>query len=150
MIFDSIENYELYSNINPKFKEAFDFIMSNNDNQDGKYILDGDQLIAHIISKDTKQNGTAGLEYHKKYIDIQYVVKGKERCGLAPMGNLKHKEDYNESNDLAFLDSESDDSMIEVGEGQFYIVWPHEPHRPMCAVDNRVKPIKKIIIKVAV
>lgn len=150
MVFDSIENYKLYTHINPNFQKAFNFIMLNEDNQDGQYILDGEKLIAHIITKDTKLNGTAGLEYHRKYIDIQYVVKGKEICGLSPMKNLNHLESYDVVNDIAFLDSESDNSMIQVGEGQFYIVWPNEPHRPLCAVDNKTKPIKKIIIKVAV
>lgn len=150
MVFDSIENYNLYTHINPNFQKAFNFIISNEDNQDGHYILDGEKLIAHVITKDTKLSGTAGLEYHRKYIDIQYVVKGKEICGLSPMKNLNNLEQYDEDNDIAFLDAESDSSMIQVEEGQFYIVWPNEPHRPLCAVDNQSKTIKKIIIKVAV
>lgn len=150
MIFDHIENYKLYTNINPMFQKAFEFIMSHRDYNDGQYVLDGEQLIGHVITKETKSKGSAGLEYHKKFIDIQYVVKGKEICGLSPMKGLDHSEPYNEDNDIAFLDSETDSSHIEVEEGQFYIVWPHEPHRPLGAVDNIIEPIKKIIVKVAV
>lgn len=151
MIFDSIENYKLYTSIHPEFEAAFDFILSTNqDIDDGQYILNSDKLIAHVMTKDTKLEGNAGLEYHKKYIDIQYVLMGEEMCGLSPLKNQEHSVPYDAQKDIAFLSVDKDSTTIRVNEGCFYIVWPHEPHRPLCSVDDSIKEIKKIIIKVAV
>jgi len=151
VIFDSIENYKLYTNVHPDFQAAFDFLLSANQNiNDGKYILDGEKLIAHVMTKDTKLDGAAGLEYHKKYIDIQYVLMGEEICGLSTAKDTKHSVPYDQEKDIAFLSEDKDTITIKVTEGYFYIVWPHEPHRPLCAIDKCIKEVKKIVIKVAV
>lgn len=151
MIFDSIENYKLYTSIHPGFQAAFDFILTaHQDMKDGKTILEGDQVIAHVMTKDTKLEGTAGLEYHKKYIDIQYVLMGEEICGLSTNKNLEHSVAYDQNNDIAFFAKDKDTTCLGVSEGYFYIVWPHEPHRPLCCVNQNIKEIRKIVIKVAV
>jgi YhcH/YjgK/YiaL family protein len=149
MIFDSIDKYKLYTSVHPGFEEAFKFLVTETMLEDGQYVLDGDKLVAYAMTKDTQLSGAAELEYHKKYIDIQYIVTGEEICGLSPMSNLEHLCAYDKDRDIAFLDKKIDDSTIRVGTGFFYIVWPHEPHRPLGAVGNKVETIKKIVIKVA-
>ncbi|MEI8225577.1 MAG: YhcH/YjgK/YiaL family protein, partial [Bacteroidota bacterium] len=54
-----------------------------------RYDLDGDNVYALISEYLTKNNEDARYEAHQKYIDIQYVISGKEQIGVAPMSIKK-------------------------------------------------------------
>ena len=78
MIFDNIKNKELYLSINDGFKAGFDFIEKaiKENLPVGKYEIDGKKVWASVqeyLSKDE-----AKAEAHRNYIDIQYIVSGKE------------------------------------------------------------------------
>ena len=84
MIIDKIENASLYSGINPRFAMAFDYLKNTDliNVPSGKYELDGDLIFALVQEYDTKSEEEALMESHFKYIDIQYIIEGKELMGL--------------------------------------------------------------------
>lgn len=55
---------------------------------DGKHIIDED-LMHVIVSTYTTENGTEKLfEAHRKYIDIQFMIRGRESIYWSPLENL--------------------------------------------------------------
>ncbi|MCK7529168.1 MAG: YhcH/YjgK/YiaL family protein [Ignavibacteriales bacterium] len=52
------------------------------------------------------QNLEGKLEAHRKYIDVQYVIRGEELMGYAPLGGQKILEPYKEENDIVFFTQE--------------------------------------------
>lgn len=152
MLFDHINHYTRYNNLNDNIKAALDFIYTHRIDEtieDGRYEIIPDQVIAYVVSKDTITISKAGMEIHKKFMDIHYMLKGQERCGMMPLPKDSDKASYDEEGDIAFFD-QGDDSSILVHQGEFYAVWPYEPHRPLCSVEDKSEKVRKIICKVIV
>ncbi|OVE73970.1 hypothetical protein BVX94_02110 [bacterium B17] len=75
MIFDKVENWQVYGN-GEIWKTAFQFLLTlNEDTEDGEYPLLGKEMFARVMSYETKKPEDAVLEGHKKYIDIQSSIR---------------------------------------------------------------------------
>lgn len=151
MIFDNIKKIALYDKLSENIKMGLDFLESHSQDDSleaGEYILKEKEVIAYVVEKTTQAQEETNMEYHDCFIDIHYIMKGQEYCGLAPMDYTLKDTDYNEEKDLGFLAEVKDSSGIIARQGDFYIVWPHEPHRPLCTVGEKCEEIKKIILKV--
>jgi len=148
MILDSLKNAPIYLHLNSLFNQAFDFIEKNDPTnmKPGKYILDGDYLTITIAEIDGKKQESAKLEAHKKYIDIQLVLRGQETMGWAALEKCTHEMDpYNPEKDITFyLDKPT--TYLTVNPGEFVVFFPEDAHAP--AIGNG--PIKKAIVKVLV
>ena len=51
----------------------------------GKYPIDGENAYATITDAPSKTFEASKWESHRKYIDLQYVIKGEEKIGVAPV-----------------------------------------------------------------
>src|SRR5580704_4265576 len=96
MIFDKIENYAIYENISPLIKKAFEYLKQTDFSgmENGKYVVDGDDVFAILQEYDTKNDAHAKLEAHRKYIDVQYIISGEEFIGVRPLINQAPCKEY--------------------------------------------------------
>ena len=150
MIFDSLANCKQYYNL-ANLKEGFEFLKNTDlkNLPDGSYKIDGDRIFANVQSLKTKPKEDKKWEVHRKYIDIQYVIKGSECMGFGLLKDFKTvKEEYNSERDVEFLDGEKY-SFVNVKEGEFTVFYPNDVHAPMLAVD-KAQDIKKVIVKIAI
>lgn len=150
MIVDKFENVGLYRNLNSGLKKGFDFL-EKADLQKievGTYeICDG--VFAIVDEYKSKEPGICKPEAHKKYIDIQYIIKGEELIGYAPLENQEVLIPYNEEKDLIFYSAKTQYSKLS--NGMFAIYFPTDIHQPGVRVkENESVAIKKIVVKVAV
>ncbi len=150
MIFDNLNNMEQYYKLNENFKIGFEFLLNNDlkSLKDGKYQIKGDEVFANIQSLTTKEKSQKKWEAHKKYIDIQYVISGKECMGYGIYEDFKTSEKYDEIKDVEFLEGEKY-NYINVEENEFVIFYPNDVHAPMLCVENP-EQIKKVIVKIAI
>lgn len=149
MIIDNIANWERYKNIHPNIAKALQYIHEHKDDltlENGTYTLSPDQVIVHVLDKQTQTRESAKMEIHQRFMDIHYIISGAERCGVAP---LPEHIDYNSEADNGFWECRDTYSVV-IGENEFYAVWPMEPHCPLCHADGQAKDIRKIICKVKV
>ena len=104
MIFDSIKNRALYEKMNPKFTVAFDFIekVMKEGAEVGKYELCGSDVFAMVQEYEPKEDSGV-FEAHKNYIDIQFILSGKEYMECAKEENCEVTDAYEESRDAALL-----------------------------------------------
>lgn len=151
MIFDSLKNASLYTDVHPKFKEAFAFIERAvaEGLPIGRYELDGDALFAMVQEYSTKPAELCPFEGHRKYIDIQYITKGAEGMAVGALARAVPNTEYDGQKDLMLFDIIPDASELTVGENEFAIFFPHDLHRPGMAVGEPA-PISKIVVKVRV
>ena len=150
MIFDNIKNCEMYYGINPKFEKAFDFIKKalKEDLEVGKYEIDDKDIYAVVQSYESKLEENSKFEGHENYIDIQYIINGREMMGSVDIAKAVIKTEYNPEKDVTFYEN-SDAALYAVAEdGDFCIFWPHDIHRPGMAYKNVPENIKKIVVKV--
>lgn len=151
MIYDRLNNYKQYLSLNEKFKKAFEFLVETDlkSIEDGSYEIDGKNIYANIQSLKTKPVVDKKWEAHRKYIDIQYVISGKEKMGYGILDDFKKVEiPYDEQKDIEFLNGENF-NFVDVAEGNFVIFYPNDVHAPMLAY-HEPTDIKKVIVKIAI
>jgi biofilm protein TabA len=148
MIIDTIKNHTLYPYGKLWFK-AFEFLLSATPElEEGKTILDGDNLFAGIDCYETKDRAAAKLETHQKYIDIQMLLSGTECLEVFPKNGLTVSEPYNADKDAEFYEvPESAPVRITLEPGQFAVFFPEDAHMPCLTVNETPRPVQKIVIK---
>lgn len=146
MIIDKLENASRYFMLHPSLEQAFDFIESMEDDDffTGKREIVGDHLYCSGISGETKGFDENIWEAHERYLDIHYVLEGKERVFFADPEEVKVKEAYNEEKDLTVYEGEGKEYHIPAGG--FVIFFPSEIHKTMVS-SGQPEPVKKLVIK---
>lgn len=144
MIYDEIKNIDLY-NLN---KDAVDFIKNlTTDIECKKYILN-DNVYANIEEYQTKESGL--FEAHKKYIDIQLLLKGEEIIEYTPLEKLKIKENYDSLKDIAFYyDGTQPVIKLKMQPNFFTVLYPTDAHKPQLIVSDTQK-VKKVVVKIKI
>ena len=113
----------------------------------GKYVIDGDNAYATITEAPSKTFEQSAWESHRKYIDLQYVIKGKEKIGVAPVTTATVIKPYDETKDIANYTAEGTFYIAE--PGTFFLFFPGDAHRPNIKVDG-YDVVKKLVIKIKV
>lgn len=111
----------------------------------GKYPIDGDNAFAIISAGPPKKLEDVKWESHRKYIDLQYVVSGKIKIGMAPIATAKVTEPYTESRDAANYTTEG--KYLIATPKEFFLFFPQDAHRPDIKVDG-TDSLKKLVIKI--
>ncbi|MBQ7450639.1 YhcH/YjgK/YiaL family protein [bacterium] len=147
MIIDSFENCKKYYGVHPRFKEAFEYILKTNFESIscGKYEIEGENIYINIEEYETKT--VSKPEYHKKYIDIQFLIDGEEYIGYCPKSELIIDDGYDEQKDLGFGEGIVD--FIKLKKGIFMIFFSNDAHQPCMAV-NTPNKVKKVVVKVRI
>lgn len=151
MIFDTIENCELYYGVNPNFEKAFDFIKEAvaKDFSAGKYEIDGTKVYASVLEYTTKEYEDAKFEGHRKYIDIQYIVSGTESIEMADISKVTANTDYDENKDIEFYGNCDKTKNCVVDANEFGIFFPQDIHKPCISYEGK-KEVKKIVVKIEI
>lgn len=134
-----------------RWDKAFNFLKSNDLSglELKRYDIDGNNLYAPVSEYLTKNEEDARYEAHQKYIDIQYVVSGKELIGIAPMSQKKDVlEPYDGTKDIEFLTVTGGENRLAMPD-RFFIFFPEDAHRPGLK-DMENSPVRKIVVKVKV
>ena len=86
-------------------------------------------------------------EAHRKYMDIQYIVKGQEVMGWAPLDACTPAGEFNVEGDCGMYSG--DFQFITITEGNCYVAFPEDAHMPgrHLEVPN---DFVKIVVKLAV
>jgi len=95
MIVDKLGNLERYTGCHKNIAAALTYIAEHANDpalEDGCYPIIPDEVIVHVLTKDTRPREAAQMEIHKRFMDIHYMIKGSEACGVAPLGE---EIDYN-------------------------------------------------------
>ena len=150
MLFDHLSNISLYRTLSPDIYAGLEFLHQlSPDIAPGTYQLTP-RVKAIVSEYETKVKNEVGFEAHKKFIDIQYLLKGEERIACYPVEKLTELTPYSEEKDAAFYaeDGVKAQEMI-IGNGYFVIFFPQDGHMPQLYVDEP-KIVKKVVVKVAV
>ena len=149
MIYDNVKNLKLYTGLGPGFKEAFDFVMSSNHEKTppGRYSLKGDMYYM-VQNYETKPESEGFFESHRKFIDLQYVVIGKERHDYAHPSRLKVRDQYDAEKDLVVYDGKGCSLILE--KDFFVIYFPDDVHMPNLRVGNDPEKVIKVVVKIPV
>ena len=134
-----------YASLLPGIDEAFDAVNALTEYEDKKaYPLSNDNRF--FIAAQSTKAPTVG-EAHRNYLDIQYVVKGKEVMGWAPLETLTLAKPYNDQKDVWHFAGSCD--FVDIRPGYCYVVYPEDAHMPGVHL-NEEKAFRKIVVKLPV
>lgn len=85
------------------------------------------------------------VESHRKFIDLQYTLKGNEMMGLAR--NPEVLMEYNEKRDVAFWTSD-DITYYKAGPETFFLFFPSDLHQPSVRDDGAEEMSRKVVVKI--
>jgi YhcH/YjgK/YiaL family protein len=148
MIIDRITNVDLYSSLSPRIKRAFDYIQQTDlaALAVGKYEIDGENLFVIVQEYTTKPKDRSKWEAHRRYIDVQYIIRGTEQIGYTHVGSLSPTGAHDVAKDIRFFSGDGD--FLTLPEGTFMLLLPKDAHMPGIAVDAP-SPVKKAVFKIS-
>ncbi|NJK98480.1 MAG: DUF386 domain-containing protein [Bacteroidales bacterium] len=114
----------------------------------GKHILDGENLFISVTEAPVKDFEATKWEAHKKYIDIQYVIRGKEKMGIIPVEKTEADQPFDTAKDIGFYQAdEAAAKYYEANPEVFLIFFPGDAHRPGIKIAGTDSD-KKLVIKI--
>lgn len=147
MVYDKIDNLETYKGLSEDIYEGLKFLKNASpDLACGVHEINS-RVKAIVSEYETKAVNENGYEAHKKFIDIQYLLKGAEKNCCLPVEKLKETKAYKEEIDAAFYEAKGPTQELMLGDGYFAIYWPQEGHMP-CLSANGAEMVKKVVAKI--
>lgn len=142
-----VEFYRQYHANKAYWDKAFDYLKTQNLQtlSTGRHDIDGDNVYASVTENPTKDFDSTMWESHRKYIDLQYVISGKEKIGVASPQKLVIIKVYDATKDVANYSGNG--KVYRAEPGTFFLFFPSDAHRPNIA-DGDKKADKKIVIKI--
>lgn len=150
MIKDRINNAHQYDDLHPNFRSVLEILQSLNLDalQPGHIELDGNYVYININETKSKNKEEAKLESHRRYIDIQMPLSGKETFGMKSTTNCTNPiGEFDTERDILFYE-DTPTEYITLNKGEFVIFFPDDAHAPCInTIDNHLKLIVKISVE---
>ncbi len=149
MITDLIEQRCRYTILSQRFAAAFEFLVNLPAGQPaGRCDIDGDNCFALMQAYTTRPLSQALFEAHRKYIDIQFILTGRETILWSPLATLSEvTQPYAADKDIACFANPPLWTPVNLCAGQFAIFFPEDGHAPGLECGGPSE-IRKIVIKV--
>ncbi|HSH13375.1 MAG TPA: YhcH/YjgK/YiaL family protein, partial [Desulfurivibrionaceae bacterium] len=151
MIFDQLSNHHLYP-LGSAWRDAFTFLLNATPElADGKHHLRGDELFAIVMGYQTQAAETSELEAHRRYLDIQVLLAGREGVICHHHADLQVLQPYRPDQDAELYQIPAvAPARFLLSPGTFLALFPHDAHMPCLMLDHGPEPVRKVVVKVAV
>lgn len=148
MIVTTIDKLTKYSEI-PYAQDIVEFLSDfrKGEMAPGRYDIHGDDLFAAVSRYDTEPNVDRQFENHRKYIDLQIVLEGKEEIHWADTKTLTMvSEEFSKGGDIAFYTGEPMGCTILGGE-QCVVLFEEDAHMPN-VLHKKSENVLKVVFKI--
>jgi YhcH/YjgK/YiaL family protein len=150
MILDSIDRIDTYEKLVPQLALVKNWLTSLDEDvhplSEGKTELDGEKIFVKVSKNMGKGEQGATLEYHRRYIDVQIALQGKERIGWLPLESCQTPANsFDPVKDIGFY-TDAPATWFDIIPGWFCIFFPEDAHAPLAGEG----PLKKALLKIEV
>lgn len=132
-----------------RWKATFEYLKNTDLSKlsPGEHKIIGREVYAIVSEYVPKEEAECNFEAHRKYIDFQYLISGKEKMGVTTLDKVAPIGEYDEKKDIIFFKPDAP-AIYEVATPEvFYIFFPKDAHRPSIKDKDGVT-VKKIVIKI--
>ncbi|MFZ2411772.1 MAG: YhcH/YjgK/YiaL family protein [Candidatus Methanoperedens sp.] len=133
-------------------RKAIDFLQRPDlhNMADGRMEIDGQQVFALLQRYETLVMDAPTIEYHRAYLDVQYIVSGEEIIGWTPIEHMTITEPYNADRDVCLgTVPQRLLTPVHLQAGQLAVLYPEDGHAPRMAA-GKPSRVFKVVVKVAV
>ena len=146
---DKKQLYEHYQKFPQRWKTVFDFIKNNDLTQVALGITDlSEDVYLNMQEYTTRNFGELILEAHQQYIDLQYVISGRELIGSGCLSEAVNVVPYNKETDYAGYKLPIFPSYLATPD-YFFIFFPNQPHLPGVNAGEETA-MRKVVFKIKV
>ncbi len=152
MIYDSVENIEVYCDEGDALQKAVQYVLDLDlELADGKYEIQGDEIFALVQTVTTGAAEEKVFESHQRYLDVQMVVDGSERQDVVLLdgADIEVTQEYDSEKDVMFFKTGGNFSTLIMEPGMFVVYGPDDGHRPGCSVGESTE-IRKVCVKIKI
>ena len=108
----------------------------------------GDHIYANVEEYITKERNEGRYESHRKYIDIQYIISGKEKIIVNNIKDLELEKRYDPLTDICFYYGNKEGKEHILKENDFMILYPEDGHMPCISTEEGAQKVRKIVFKI--
>ncbi len=147
MIADTIENVDTYLALGGSIVQGLEFLRDPKTAtlEEGRHEIDGERVYALVQRYTTTPASEKAFEAHRQYIDIQFVVSGRETSYWSPIASLSVRDQYRDEQDVAMY-NDGEASAVALRPGSFAVFLPQDAHKPGCTA-GAPSEVKKIVVK---
>jgi len=152
MVYDQIYNLKKYKTLLPNLEKLEEYLLHHNPRELplGEIRVDED-LILKVKEYVPRSKAEARWEAHRVFADVQYVVRGHELMGVAPLKEMIPNDAYNSVSDSIHADHDRPGEFFPLKEGAFMLLMPEDVHMPSLRDDTEAEEtVFKIIAKVRI
>ncbi len=138
--------------MNERFERAFKLLGKINieDYTNGRYEIDEDMFIL-VQRYKSKPACEVQYEAHRKYVDIQYIVYGREAIYCADIKDMEAACVFDEQKDIGFYKNTDRYTKIMLDPGQYGLFMPEDCHKPSIHEEDEESCfVEKIVVKVKI
>lgn len=131
-------------------KEAIQYLQVTDfsELENGIHPLNGDLMYANVMEYTTRSESDVPFEKHDAYIDVQYIITGRETIGWASYDtHMLADEDQLKEKDYALFHQMQASMYVPLGDGRYVIMFPDDMHQPSVFEQSGL-PIRKVVIKI--
>ncbi len=150
MIFDRMENLGCYRGLTENVDRFIDYARTHDLSAlaPGRYtVCDG--VFFDIKCYEPRTPEAAKCETHREYIDLQYLIEGREKMNVASPAQLRVREAYDPRTDKQLYAPSPEMSTLHMKAGDFALLFPQDAHHPAIA-DGEATKNKKAVVKIHV
>jgi biofilm protein TabA len=149
MIIDSIDNRKRYRFFPAPLKQGLALLGRLQENIPVGVTHYPGGIKVMVSTYATKARDDRMFESHRAFIDIQYLVRGREVIRWVPVKGLPVNSAYDEKKDIALYKYPGEGISIAMKKGVFAIFFPEDAHNPGLSFRSICR-VKKIVVKVPV
>lgn len=147
MIVDRLARADRYAGLGEGLRVAFDFLRQTDlaALPAGRHALRGDDVFA-LVSRGLQGRGrdASPLEYHRRYLDVQVALEGREVIGVAELEACDTAaQPFDPERDIGFV-PDRPTGWLTLDPGQFAVFFPEDAHAPLAGEG----PLAKVVVKV--
>ena len=146
MILDRLDNADTYAAVDG-LADAFAFLRRGGFDElaSGRHEVGGERMYVMVNRYTTKAPSELPYEAHRAWLDVHYIVSGRETLYWEDTAALPPGEGYQADGDAELY--RHDGGMPVVLEpGMFVVLYPQDAHKPGCVAGSAV-PTVKVVVK---
>ena len=114
---------------------------------EGRIVVDSNTYI-QVLTYETKDITKDSFECHQKYMDVHYILEGKEIIDVSSEIYSSFSDNYDEQRDIEYFDPPKGYNSVVLKAGDFLIIGLNELHRTNGRVSSESDLVKKIVVKI--
>lgn len=149
MVFDRLERFLAYCSLHRHFRGIHPLLTRTDlvALPGGKFEMRADGLYAILDRYTTAGVEASFIESHRKYIDVQLMLRGEEQIGVCAIEEGVQGP-YDEQHDFLKIEKSPELTWLLMKPGTFAIFWPSDGHMTKLAGAAGPGPVVKLIVKV--